>query len=120
MAAQTLGFRTAEFLVSEANGYRSRDEVSVTAVSALPAGQLLGKVTVGASSGAYVAYSASATNGAETVAGILFEGVPASTTADRTIINSDAEVNLAHVTYTGTKAVVVAGLAALGIKVREE
>lgn len=207
MAAQTLGFRTAEFLVSEANGYLSRDEVSVTAVSALPAGQLLGKVTVGAAtaavqagntgnatisavtvgtktqpgvyvveftaatafmviapnghvigngvtgtafavtdhidftitaggtpmvagdgfnvtvaagSGAYVAYSASATNGAANVAGILFEGVPASTTDNRTIINSDAEVNLAHVTYTGTKAVVVAGLAALGIKVREE
>lgn len=207
MAAQTLGFRTAEFLVSESNGYQSRDEGTVTATAALPAGAVLGKVAVGAAtaaaqagntgnatisavtvgtkaeagvyvveftaatafiviapdgnqvgngvtgvafavtdhidftitaggtpmvagdgfnvtvaagSGAYVAYSASATNGAATVAGILFEGVPASTTDNRTIVNSNAEVNYAHLTVTGTKAVIVAGLAALGIKVREE
>lgn len=206
MPALTLGRRTAEFLVSESNGYRSREQASVTATTALPAGAVLGKVTVGsataaaqsgntgnatisavtvgtkalpgvyvveftaattffvvapdgdvigtgvtgtafsvtdhidftitaggtamvagdgfnvtvaAGSGDYVAYSASATNGAATVAGILFEDVPASTTAIRTVVNADAEVNYAHLTVTGTKSVIVAGLAALGIKVRE-
>ena len=48
MAAQTLAKRTAEFLVSEANGYRSRDDVTVATTPALLAGQVLGRITVGA------------------------------------------------------------------------
>lgn len=208
MAAQTLGFRTAEFLVSEANGYRSRDEVTVATTPALVAGQVLGQITVGAAgaavaqagntgnatvgtvtklanvqvgtynvefisateflliapdgstvgngatgaafsegthlsftitagvtpmvvgdgftiaiaagSGKYAAYAAAGIDGTSTVAGILFEGVAAASDGPATIVNSDAEVNYAHLTVTGTKAVIVAGLAALGIKIREE
>lgn len=208
MAAKTLGFRTAEFLVSEANGYRSRDEVTVATTPALVAGQVLGKITAGAAgsavaqsgntgdatvgtvtklanvqvgtyvvefisatefilidpdgetvgngqtgtafsegshlsftitaggtpmvagdgftiavaagSGKYAAYSATAIDGTSKIAGILFEGVAASYDGPATIINADAEVNYAHLTVTGTKSVIVAGLAALGIKIREE
>lgn len=205
MAAVTDTFRTAEFLISEANGYLSRDEVNVISTPALVAGNVLGKITVGsasvaaqggntgnatssavtvgtkakpgvyiveftaattfividpdgvqigagvtgvafsvtdhidftitagatpmvagdgfnitvaAGSGKYAPYAAAATDGTATVAGILFEGAPASYDDVATIINRDAEVALAHLTYTGTEAVVVAGLLALGIKVR--
>lgn len=198
-------YRTAEFLVSEAGGYRSRDQVTVTTTPALVAGQVLGRITTGtaasaakagntgnatvgaitkgvnalpgvyqvvfssatefnvfapggalvgigqtgtafsagahltftitaggtamvvgdgfditvaAGSGAYVALSATAINGSATVAGILYEGVPASFSGPVTIINAEAEVNLAHLTYDGTEAAVVAGLKALGIKAR--
>jgi len=205
MAAVNDTFRTAEFIVSEANGYRSRDEVTVISTPALVAGNVLGKITVGtasaaaqggntgnatssavtvgtkakpgvyiveftaattfivldpdgiqigngvtgtafsvsdhidftitaggtpmvagdgfnitvaAGSGKYAPYAAAATDGTATVAGILWEGTPASYDDVATIINRDAEVNLAHLTYTGTEAVVVAGLLALGIKAR--
>lgn len=198
-------FRTAEFLVSEANGYRSRDEVTVLTTPALVAGTLLGKITVGtatgaaqagntgnatigavtvgtkakpgvyiveftaattfivldpdgvvvgngvtgtaftvsdhidftvtaggtpmvvgdgfnvtvaAGSGKYAPYAAAGTNGTAVVAGILYEGVDASFDDVAAIVNRDAEVALAALTYTGTEAVIVAGLAALGIKAR--
>jgi len=52
MAAVNDTFRTAEFLVSEANGYRSRDQVTVVSTPALVAGQVLGKITAGAAGSA--------------------------------------------------------------------
>ena len=206
MAAVSDTFRTAEFLVSEASGFRSRDVGSVDGPApGLVAGNVLGKitngtaaaaaqggntgnatssavtvgskaipgvyvveftaataffvidptgkqigngitgtafsvtdhidftitaggtpmvagdgfnVTVAAGSGAYVAYAAAGTDGSQTVAGVLYEGVTDGTAVNRTIIARDAEVNLAHLTYTGTEATVVAGLAALGIITR--
>lgn len=116
MAAQTLGFRTAEFLVSEANGYRSRDEVTITTATAdWPAGTVLAKVA-----GDYQVYEGDSTvAGANDAVGILYEGIDSGEAAKRTIVNADAEVNLAHLTVidnTGLEA----SLAALGIKVREE
>jgi hypothetical protein len=75
-------------------------------------------ITVAAGSGKYAPYAAAGTDGTATVAGILWEGTSASYDDVATIINRDAEVTLAHLTYTGTEAVVVAGLLALGIKVR--
>jgi hypothetical protein len=112
----TLGIRTAEFLVSEANGYRAREEATVVggAAPGLVAGQVLGRLA----NGNYVAYDEGAETGAEDVSGILFGG--AIGTGPATVIVRDAEVNLAHLTYTGTEATVVAGLNALGIAVREE
>ena len=108
--------RTAEFLVSEANGYRSREERNAAlGGTVLPAGTLLGRLTAG---GNYVPYVAGAATGAEIVSGILFEG--ASGTALRTIIVRDAEVNLNHITYTGVEATITAGLNAIGIAVRKE
>lgn len=76
-------------------------------------------VTVAAGSGKYVAYSASATDGSATVAGVLYEGVESTHDADATIIKRDAEVKHYKLNYTGTKATVVAGLADLGIISRD-
>lgn len=76
-------------------------------------------ITVAAGSGKYVAYDAAATNGAAVVAGLLYEGVLATHDGNATIIKRDAEVKHYKLTYTGTKAVVVGGLAALGIISRD-
>lgn len=206
MAAVNDTFRTAEFLVSEANGYRSRDQVTVASTPALVAGTVMGQATAGAAgsaaaqagntgnatvgtvtklanvqvgtyvvefvsatefiviapdgntigngqtgtafsegthvsftitaggtpmvagdgftiaiaagSGDYVAWADDAIDGSAVIAGILFEGTPASYDGIATIINADAEVNLDHLTPGDEDAAVTAGLAALGIKVR--
>lgn len=116
MSALEMGFRTAEFLVSEANGHRAREEVTVAAGVApgLPAGQVLGRLA----NGNYVEYDEAAVTGAEVVSGILY--APAVGTIPATVIVRDAEVNWNHLTVTGTKDTVIAGLNALGIAVREE
>ena len=109
-------FRTAEFLVSEATGYRSREErTAALGGTTLVAGTLLGRLTAG---GNYVPYNAGGSLGEQIVSGILFEsGVG---TALRTVVVRDAEVNINHITYTGTESVVTTGLNALGIAVRKE
>ncbi len=74
-------------------------------------------ITVAAGSGNYVAYSATATNGAATVAGVLW--ATQIGTGQATIVARDAEVDGAQLTYpTDTLAAVTAGLAALNIIVR--
>lgn len=115
MAALTMTNRTASFIESEANGFRSRADVTVDATAgALVAGNIMGIVTA---TGDYEVYAAGETNGTEDVAGILYEGIDASE-AKRTMIVRDCEVSLADLTYTGTEATVVAELAALGIITR--
>lgn len=116
--SQTRG--TAGFIVSEANGYLSRDVGNVAAGAApgLVAGTLLGKLTSG---GNYVAYDPAANTGAQTIAGILFEG--AVGTVKRTVFARDGEVNGAHLIYqagadAAAKATANAALKALGIVVR--
>jgi hypothetical protein len=115
MPTLTEGRHTAEFLLSEANGYRSREKVILAAAAAaLSAGTLLGKITA---SGKYVAYSNVAGDGSQTVAGILYANAPDSA-ADQnvTIIARDAEVKAAAL--TGSDAPGLVDLAALGIIVR--
>lgn len=48
MASQTQAINAGEFLVSEAGGFRSRDAITVLSGQDLVAGQVLGKVTLGA------------------------------------------------------------------------
>jgi len=115
MATLTEARRTGEFIISEANGTRSRDEITVAAAApALVAGTVLGKITA---SGKYVAYSNAASDGSEVAVGILYSGV-ADVAADQkaVIINRDAEV--AEVHLTGIDAPAKADLAALGVIVR--
>lgn len=50
--ALTEGQHTAEFLVSEANGARSREVVTIVSGQTIKAGHVLGKITVGAGSSA--------------------------------------------------------------------
>jgi len=115
MPALTLGLRTAEFLVSESNGYQSRDEVLITTASAdWTAGTVLAIV-----SGDYVRYDGAAASPGNVAVGILYDAIDSGVTAKRTIINQNAEVNFAHLVTTNATGL-EASLALLGIKVRKE
>lgn len=115
---------TGEFLLSEANGNRSRESASVASGQTLKAGQ-----AVMMSAGKLVAHDGTLnSDGSVTTAaaGILLAPVDASggEVADCAYIARDAEVNDNLVTYPaessagGEKAAVVASLADLGIIVR--
>jgi hypothetical protein len=115
MPTLTEGRHTAEFLLSEANGYQSRESVVLSsAAAALAAGTLLGKITA---SGKYIAYSNGAADGSQTVAGILYANAPDSAVDQRvTIIARNAEVK--GTSLTGSDAPGLVDMAALGIIVR--
>lgn len=108
------------YIVSEANGYRSREEiVIVSGAGVLKAGRVLGKI---AASGKYTSYTPGASDGSQNAAAILYQGCDA-TSADvrRTITARDTEVNAAvlnwgaAVTTDTHKNTALAALAALGI-----
>lgn len=119
--ALTEGKRAGEFLLTEANGYRSREEVTVAASQKLVAGAVVGKITTG---GKFAEYNNGASDGTQAAAGILWEAVDAltGTPADKrgVIIARDAEVNLDLLTWKsgasqGDIDAGVADLKALGI-----
>lgn len=73
--------------------------------------------------GDFVRHTTGGSDGSQTVAGILFEEVPASASLMRTIIRRDAEVNAAHLTYaSGSSGAQITtandALLAFGIAVR--
>lgn len=109
------------FLVSEANGHRSREQGELASGQDLPAGAVVGQI---AASGAYAAYDPEATDGSEEVAGILYAGIDASEgAAAAVIIRRDAEVIEDHLTWfdaatEGQITTGIAALAALGIIAR--
>ena len=123
MSTKTERPHAGEFIVSEANGYRSRDQVTVT----VPTGEvsspglILGKITA---TGKYVARNEAAGTGEQTAKGVLFNeldnsagGAPADFIA--TIVNGDAEVlGPSCDANGGTEATVLSELLTLGIKVR--
>lgn len=123
MPVLTKGLRpTAHYLVSEANGFRSR-EVGIIASGSgkLDAGAVLGRVTA---SKKLVPLAPGASDGSQTAAAILYEGCDA-TSADvrRTTTARDAEVQAAVLVWpVGTtdnqKTAALAQLAALGIAAR--
>jgi len=119
MTILTEANRTAEFLQSEANGYRSRgtqafDSTTNFAGAAIPAGLVYAIV-----GGAAVAFDGGAIDGSEVAAGILYEAVEAGEVADRAVVVRDAEASRYKLTYTGTDAQADASLALLGIFVRD-
>jgi hypothetical protein len=106
--------RTAEFLQSLPNGYRGTDTVTIDTTPALEAGTVLALV-----SGDYVEIDGDSTVAAErTAVGILYESVPAGYDGPAVVVNTDAEVKLDKLTYTGDVDVVTASLRTLGIKAR--
>ncbi|MCM5689141.1 head decoration protein [Sinorhizobium meliloti] len=120
MTVFTEGPRTAEYLISEANGHRSREIGTIAAgvVGALVAGSVLGKVTA---SGEYKLYDPAAADGSENVARILFEAGVAGDV--RTMTARDSEVKASKLTWfagatANQIATATAALAALGIIVR--
>lgn len=102
MAPVTEGKRTAEFLISEANSYRSRDEVTVTvpASTTIAAGTIMGVITA---SGKYVAHDESASDGSENPAAILFDNLTNDTggavDVSATVVIRDCEVRAASLTH---------------------
>jgi hypothetical protein len=109
------------FLLSEANGSRSRDVVTIVSGQNLKAGAVLGKISA---SGKYKAYDNGAGDGSQAAAAILFDDVDASG-GDKTAtaIVRDAEVNKNELVYAvgqdqTSKDASVVDFAALGILVR--
>lgn len=126
MAILTEGPRKAEFMISEAEDYRSRDQVVVTvpANTTLNSGTVLGKITA---SSKFVRHAAGAADGSQNEAGVLFETLMNSTGSpvdyDAVNIARDAQVKQADLTYEdGADAAQIttsnAALAALGVVVR--
>jgi hypothetical protein len=115
MVAIVEGKHNAEFILSEANWFRSRENIVIAAAApALVSGQLLGKITA---SGKYTAYSDAASDGSQTAVGILFLHAPDKTVDQQAVlIARDAEVIEANL--TGLDANGRADLLALGIIVR--
>lgn len=121
--ALTEGRHTAECILSEANGQRSREVITVlSGEGVLVVGTVLAKVTA---SGKYVAAVASAADGSQTAVAVLLEQVDAtSADAEALVLARDAEVNGNTLTYDSSvddgtkKAAKVTQLTAVGIIVR--
>lgn len=122
----TEGHRRGGFLVSEAEGTRSREVGkfinSGTVDLALPAGMVIGQLAADCS---FVGYTNTGTLGAQTAVGVLWDNVivPAGGTISATYIARDAEVNAAELQYVAgdsaaDKTAALVDLRALGIIAR--
>jgi hypothetical protein len=113
MPIQNEGARAGEFLVSEANGTRSRESGVITG-GKYPAGQILGLVTA---SKKYTAYTPGASNGSQNAAAILYAPTDASAEdVTSAIIARDAEIS--EEVLTGLDANGITKLSDKGIIVR--
>jgi hypothetical protein len=126
MTVLTNHLRAGNFIQSEANGFRSRDQVTIhggfTGAVKLLAGTVLGKL---ASGGKYVISPHSGADGSQTGVAILFDDCdPTLGDVLAAVVSGDAEVDGNALIYDAT---VTAGanvttknteLAAVGIKVR--
>lgn len=98
MAVKTEGARAESCVLSEANGTRSRDVVTILADSGvITPGTVLGKITA---SGKYKPATATGSDGAQTAAAVALTGVD-STGADGTVVAlvRDAEVIKPELSY---------------------
>lgn len=123
MPVLTEGRHPGEFIMSEANRARSRDNITIASgAGVVKAGTVLGKLTTG---GKYVPSPATGSDGSQTGVAINIYEVDA-TSADMTVsaITRDAEVNGKELEYAGTvnddtkKGAKATQLAAVGIIVR--
>ncbi|KKX24344.1 hypothetical protein YH62_27585 [Rhizobium sp. LC145] len=109
-------------MVSEANGYRSREQAVIASGSGkLDAGAVLAQVTA---SKKYVPFNPAGADGSQTAVAILYEGCDATLAdARRTVTARDTEIH-ADVLVWGAavtdlqKTAALAALAALGIVAR--
>jgi hypothetical protein len=126
MTTFTEGRHAAEFVLSEAEGTRSRDNVTLhggfTGADKLKPGTVLGKITSG---GKYAASAASGSDGSQTAVAVLLGWADISDgDAEAAVISRDAEVIGDCLEYEATvdtdneKAAKATQLAAVGIIVR--
>lgn len=112
-----------EFLMSEANGQRSRETITVASGAGVIApGSVLGQITA---SGKYLASAIGAVDGSQTAAAVSLYGCDATSTDQKiAAITRDAEVNGNILTFhadrdqPAERAAAIADLAAVGIIVR--
>lgn len=107
--------RVEEFVLSEGNGFISRDQVAVTlGASAIKSGTVMSKLTA---TGKWVPYDDVGTDGSEVASGILYTALPAgSGDVEAVMFVRDCEV--VRAALTGLNANAEADLAAKGIIVR--
>lgn len=112
---------TGAFVVSESNGTRSRELITIASGRSLLAGTVLGQITA---SKKYVALDPAANDGSEAAAGVLFADVDA-TDADTPGVGlvRDAEVDRNLLVYpagtsAGAKTTAEGQLATRGLIVR--
>lgn len=123
MTVLTETIHAGAYLVSEARGFRAREQVKVANAAKLVSGTVLGKITA---TGVYVTYNPANSDGSQTVAGVLWNEIPAvagGTGQMATIHARDCEVRASDLTWFAgaTDVQIVAGktaLAALGIIAR--
>lgn len=85
------GQHAGEFIVSQANGGRSRDRVTFASGEVIKPGHVLGVVST---SGEYKEYNPSNTDGSETAVAVAYDHVDASGgAADGPAVTRDAEVS---------------------------
>jgi hypothetical protein len=119
MAVLTEGRHAGEFLLSEANGARSRASVTLAAGQGITPGEVLGSVA-----GVYEALDLAANDGAQHAVGIAFYAAQTGAETEKlVIIARDAEVNQHCLTWpaaitTAQKQAAIVELAALGIILR--
>ncbi|ROO31955.1 head decoration protein [Salinisphaera japonica] len=86
-----------EFMVSEANGSRSREQITIAYSKDLPPGTVLGKVN---ETGKYRQLDPAATDGSETPGGVLYDWSDASAGDRKAVaIVRDAEVVRASLAF---------------------
>ncbi len=121
MTTLTESAHAGEGIISEANGFRSRDAGIILSGQNLVAMAALGRVTA---SGKFVEHDPAASDGSEDCVAILFDAVDASAAdANGVILARDFEVDGEMITYitgisSGDKADAIASLKAQGIIVR--
>jgi hypothetical protein len=107
--------RVEEFVLSEANGFLSRDEVTVTlGVTAYKSGTVMSKLTA---TGKWVPYDDVGTDGSEVAAGILYTALPAGT-GDVKAVMFVRQCEVTRAALTGLNANAESDLSAKGIVVR--
>ena len=121
MKVQEMGPGTACYLVSEANGTRSREVVTIAQGHNLLPGAVLGKVTT---SGEYTTLSPTNDNGSQNAIAVLFAAVDSTAAAHAAVITArDAEVAAHALVWPEDmtepqKNAALAQLAAVGIVAR--
>lgn len=123
MTTLTEGRHTAEYILSEAEGHRSRDNIKIASGSGIvKSGAVLGKITA---SGKFVPHAPAANDGSQNAIAINYarvdataaDVVAAATTRDSEVRAAALELNAATDTDP-EKAAVYASLASVGIIVR--
>lgn len=126
MPALTEARHAGEFILSEANGHRSRDKITVVSgAGVLAAGTVLGRLTASGKYEPSTNAAADPATGSHTAVAVLMYPVDAtSADVDVTAITRDAEVNVNMLSYHSSvdngakRAAKHTQLAAVGIIVR--